>query len=429
MTSPPVDATAGTSPWVCPFCALLCDGFGVDAQADALALTGSDCPRARAGLTQFTSAPSGAQPLLDGTPCAPAAAITAAAHMLAASRQPLFGGLGTDVAGARALYPLACATGAITDPVGGAALMQGVRALQDRGQFTTTFAEVRTRADVIVFLGGIPVDIAPLIGVRCGIGEAQVAARHVAVIGATATDAAVLGAWAGAGVTTEALPLEADLFTTTARLAAQVAGRLTEAAPPALRALAQRLQAARYAVIVGAPSRLPAHGALVIEAVNRIVGTLNATTRAASLWVGSGAGPATVNQVFTWLSGLPLRTRCGPRGLEHEPFVYDTDRLLTQGGIDAVLWVASFTAADPPPSSDLPMVVLGHPALAAACAGRAATTVFIPVATPGIGSGGHLFRTDGNVVMPLVPVRTDTLPSVAEVLGQLLRALPTERAA
>ncbi len=418
-------AVAGASPWVCPFCALLCDAFGVESHGDSLALTGTDCPRARAGLAQFASAPSGAQPLLNGAPCEPAVAIAAAARLLATSRQPLFSGLATDVAGARALFPLACATGAITDPMGGAALMQGVRALQDRGQFTTTFSEVRARADVIVFLGGIPVDIAPLIGTRCGIGEAQVAARHVVVIGATATDAAMLDAWASAGVTTEALPLKGDLFTTTALLAAQVAGRLTDAAPPALQALAQRLHAARYAVIVGAPSRLPAHGSLVIEAVNRIVGTLNATTRAASLWVGSGAGPSTVNQVFTWLSGLPLRSRAGPRGLEHEPLMYDTDRLLAQGGADVVLWVASVDADNLPPTTDLPMVVLGHPALAAACAARAAPTVFIPVATPGIGTGGHLFRTDGNVVMPLVPVRADTLPSVAEVLGQLLRALPT----
>ena len=47
------------------------------------------------------------------------------------------------------------------------------------------------------------------------------------------------------------------------------------------------------------------------------------------------------------------------------------------------------------------MVVLGHPALAARCRRSGAATVFIPVATPGIGSAGHLFRTDGTVLMPL----------------------------
>ena len=87
---------------------------------------------------------SSAQPLIDGVACTPEAAIGAAARRLAASRQPLFGGLGTDVAGARALYPLACRSGAICDPAAGDALFHGLRALQDRGGFTTTLAEVRT---------------------------------------------------------------------------------------------------------------------------------------------------------------------------------------------------------------------------------------------------------------------------------------------
>ena len=78
-------------------------------------------------------------PTVDGQATTLDAALAAAAQLLAASRQPLFAGLGTDVAGARALYPLACATGAICDAAGGAALMHGLRALQDRGQFTTTW--------------------------------------------------------------------------------------------------------------------------------------------------------------------------------------------------------------------------------------------------------------------------------------------------
>jgi len=70
------------------------------------------------------------------------------------------------------------------------------------------------------------------------------------------------------------------------------------------------------------------------------------------------------------------------------------------------------------------MVVLGHPALAAAAGRRSGLpTVFIPVATPGIGSAGHLFRTDGTVLMPLSAVYRDRLPTVADVAGLILSAL------
>ena len=49
-------------------------------------------------------------------------------------------------------------------------------------------------------------------------------------------------------------------------------------------------------------------------------------------------------------------------------------------------------------------------------------------ATPGIGSAGHLFRTDGVVLMPLVPLQADALPSVAAVAAKLAAALPARGA-
>ncbi len=430
MTDTSAAPPAARSPWTCPFCPLACDHLDVALGAGnaPLALQGGSCARASRGLAQFTAQPSGASPKIDGQPCDLETAVAAAAKLLAASRQPLFGGLGTDVAGARALYPLACATGAICDAGAGDALMHGVRALQDRGQFTTTLAEVRTRADLIVFVGGLPTDVAPLIGQRCGIGDAQVPQRHVVVLGPAPGDEATLAAWAGqGGVSVEALPLVGSLFDTLALLSALVAGPTLLAAPEALRALAQRLHAARYAVLAGAPARLPAHGALIVEAVHRVVGSLNRTTRAAALWVGGGNGAATVNQVFTWLSGLPLRSRAGPRGLEHEPLLFDATRLLAEGAcaVDALLWLQCFEAEPAPPPNWLPMVLLGVPALAAVSRREGTPTVFIPVATPGIGSAGHLFRTDGTVLMPLAALYRDRLPTAADVLARIVAALPT----
>ena len=436
MTETSAAPSAAGSTWTCPFCPLACDhlGVGFGDATPPLVLRGGDCARASRALAQFGATPSNAAAQVDGQPCDLATAVAAAARLLDASRQPLFGGLGTDVAGARALYPLACATGAICDAGAGEALMHGLRALQDRGQFTTTLAEVRTRADLIVFVGGLPTDLAPLMAERCGIGDAQMPQRHVVVLGPAAGDAATLARWARqGGVSTEALALHGDLFDTLALLSAllfaQVAERPLPAAPDALRALAARLRAARYAVLVGTPARLPAQGALIVEAVHQVVGSLNRGTRAAALWIGGGNGAATVNQVFAWLSGLPLRSRAGPRGLEHEPLLFDATRLLADAAVDSLLWVSSFDAEAVPPPNRLPMVVLGHPALAAAAFDKRAElpTVFIPVATPGIGSAGHLFRTDGTVLMPLTAVRQDELASVADVLARITSALHVSR--
>ncbi|WP_077034793.1 formylmethanofuran dehydrogenase [Pelomonas sp. KK5] len=399
------DVAARTSPWTCPFCLLLCDGAA--------------CAGARRGLSRFTEAPSSAQPRVDGRAATLDEAVAAAVALLAASRQPLIGGLGTDVAGGRALYRLASACGAIVD--GGEPLAQGLRALQDRGQFTTTLAEVRTRADLIVCLQGLPLAQAPEFFDRVGVGDAEQALaprRHLVMLGpGDAAEQAVLAELGQrSGVTVEAVAI-GDPFDTLARLGALVAGRLPAEADPPLARLAQQLKAARYAVIVGEPARLPGHGALLMEAVNRIVGELNRSTRAAALWLGGGGGVGTVNQVFGWLSGLPLRSRAGPQGLEHEPLCFAGERLLAEGAVDCLLWVSSFEPANEPPETELPLIVLGHPDLA----GRG--RVSIPVSTPGVGSRGHLFRADGVVLLPLFPLYEDTLPTLAEALQRITEGL------
>ena len=405
MNEPDTAAQTGNAPWTCPFCPLLCDSFGIEAgpAGTPLKLVGSDCPRARQGLSWFDAAGRTAQPQVGGRDGDLDTAIAAAASLLAASRQPLFGGLGTDVAGARALFALACETGAICDPAQGTALMQGLRALQDRGGFSTTLAEVRTRADLIVCVTDEPAAHYPEFFRRCGAGERE--------------DLAI-----------ETLPLHGDLFDTVSLLAALVAGRVQAGAarvPAGLSALAARLKAARYAVLVYESARLPAQGALIIEAIQRIVGTLNRSTRAASLALGGGDGASTVNQVFAWLSGLPLRSRAGPLGLEHEPLCFDAGRLLADGAVDALLWVSSYGPEPAPPATKVPCIVLGHPAMRLPAG--SADSVFIPVSTPGIGSAGHLFRTDGSVMLPLRPVYEDNLPSVAGVVRRLADAVKAQK--
>lgn len=413
--APPSDALRLA--WTCPCCALLCDGLAVQPDGPGWRLVGGTCQPAQRMLSRFAKNPSGATPRLAGVDCTADEAIAAASRLLSTARQPLFGGLGTDVAGARALYRLACRCGAISDPAGGEALMHGVRTQQDRGGFGTTLAEVRNRADLIVCVGGLPGGAAADFFERCGVGELLVAARHVVLLGGTADEAAALASLgARPGVTVEAIAGEGDLFATVALLAAQVSGRGSIATGGGLGELASRLHAARYAVLVGTRSRLPRHGALIVETVNAIVAGLNRKSRAASIWLGSGDTAGTVNEVFTWLSGLPLRTRAGPRGLEHEPVCFDATRLLADDAVDVLLWVSAFDADAGPPATSVSTILLGPPG----AAGAADAAVFIPVSTPGIGSPGHLFRGDGGVVLPLTALHDDGLPSVAQVVGRLI---------
>jgi formylmethanofuran dehydrogenase subunit B len=437
-----VRVPAITRDWTCPFCPLLCDDLVVESHGDGtLSVADTECSRLTAALVQYGAADAQCRSVVDGNEVAPEAALARAAQILANSRRPLLGGLATDVAGARALYELAAGCGGILDHLHGDALSPATLAFQDRGSFFTTLSEVRSRADLLVFFGCQPSLRYPRFFARALAGTDI--ARELVFVGCTA-DPAAIGL---VNTRTQTLLPHADPYDTLAVWSALGEGREPgalhtddddESSPAAtLSSLQARIAAARYTVVVYEPSALPSpHAALLIEALNRIVKAANRTTRAACLALGGGDGAMTVNQTVTWLSGMPLRTRlstparrAGTAPLDHDPYRYRTSRLLASGEVDALLWIASFTPHAWPGSLDpaVPLIVLGHPALADAAKARGANTVFIPVATPAIDTGGHLFRVDSSVVMPLTAARGAALGSVASRVVQLTARLHEQR--
>lgn len=409
-----------------------------------MTLNGTDCARAARSLAQFGTRPAQAQPMHDGKPVAFGDAIDIAAQWLARARQPLFAGMATDVAGTRALYRLANASAAIIDHAHGRSLMRSLTAMQDRGAFTTTLAEVRTRSDLIVCFAATPTARYPEFFNRCGIGvkpcDATGPARRDVIFVGSDVDASLArvaqtetrtgtqtGTQTGT-VSQRAIALQGDLYETLALLNARIdwllSGKPMPGTAPELESLAAQMLAARYVTLVWNTADLPGHhAALLVEALDRLTKSINVRTRAGYLALGGDDGAATVNQTLTWMSGLPLRTGIHRSGLEHDPHRYDAARLLDDRAVDALVWVASFGAELRAPQTAMPTIVLGHPALGAASSDRNGPTLFIPVSTPGIGSSGHLFRADGGVVLPLVPIYDDTLPTVAHVAGQIAHVL------
>jgi formylmethanofuran dehydrogenase subunit B len=411
------DACGVDAHWTCPFCSLLCDSLALEGGPDTLLLNGSNCPRSRTALAAHVPR-AAASALVDGQAAPLEEAIAAAGQRLASWRQPLFGGMGTDMAGARALFRLAARTGAICDHADGEELVHGLRALQDRGQFHTTLAEIRARADLVVCVGTQAVARYPEFFARCGFDRPDTPCARLVFLG-VAPPAAL-----PEHVKTEHVAGSDDLFLDLQQLAIAFGAAPARTGDPALAALAAALRAARYAVFVWEAATLPRHGALALEMLHRIVMALNRSTRAASFGLGGSDGAATVQQVFTWLSGLPLRTRVASPRLAHEPVRFAADRLLSDGAVDGLLWTWTFSPERLPPPGPLPRIVLGPAGMAPRLReqGAAADCVFVPVATPGLNAPGHLFRTDG-LVVPLSAAREDGLPSLARVADGLFARL------
>ncbi|WP_250500948.1 formylmethanofuran dehydrogenase [Caballeronia sp. GAWG1-5s-s] len=409
--------------WTCPFCPLLCDDIALDVAADArLSATNTTCPRLTNSLASINAGPASAQPKIDGTQTDIPTAISRAADILTKARRPLFSGLATDVAGARALYELAAHSGAILDHMHGDSLAAATLALQDRGALFTTLSEVRSRADLIVVFACEPSRRYPRFYERLQTAQRE---KKIVFVGCDVDTAVPHG---------ETLLRNLDTFDTLALWSALVEDRKPHAFADAetardLQALTDRIHTAHYTAFVYEPAVLPLpNAALAIEALHRIVKTLNRTTRAGVLALTGDDGALSVNQTVTWLSGFPLRTRATMgMPLDHDPYRYRTHTLLHTREADALLWVSSF-GPEPMPDAladDVPAIILAHPATA--LVERSAPTVFIPVATPGVDSSGHLFRMDTSVVAPLVPARDMALPTVAAIASELAQSIRTRR--
>ena len=93
--------------------------------------------------------------------------------------------------------------------------------------------------------------------------------------------------------------------------------------------------------------------------------------------------------------------------------------MLQKNEADALLWVSSFNEKRAQPETTIPTVVLGRSGMSFS----KEPDVYIPVATPGIDHSGHVYRTDSVVALPLRKLRESALPSVAQVVAEIEKAL------
>ena len=420
MSAPPMPSRE-VADVACPFCGLVCDDLTLSVAGTAITVRANGCRLAAAG---FGTAP-GDVPRIGGRRATLAEATAEAARLLRNARQPLLGGLATDVDGARAAARLADRCGAVLDHMNSAAAMRNVLTMQDSGWITTTLSEIRNRADLLIVAGGDVISHFPRLFERCIVNQETLfgEGRKCEVL--------FLGAAAPAGV---ALPgpsstIACDVTRLSEAfgvLRALIAGRplvATEAAGAPIsiwQRLATRMQAAKYGVITWAvPDFDFPHAELTVQALCEMVKDLNRTTRFAGLPLGGSEGDLTADTVFTWQTGFGSRTSFGQGQPDHDAHQYATGRLLERGEADLLFWISSFNADRTPPVTTVPTVVLGRPGMTF----THEPAVFIPVGTPGVDHAGHLFRTDRVVALPLRQLRSTALPSVAAVLTAVEAAL------
>ena len=403
----------------CPACGLLCDDISINVeQPIKLINSKKSCPK---NIAFFEQALAVTAPSLVGKPTDLKTAIKAAANILDKSNQSLFAGLGTEVQGMRALMRLAEKTGATLDHMHSETTVRNTLALQNSGGQTTTLTEIKNRADVILVIGTDITTSHPRFFEKLVWNSESLFSKpnpEVIYLGVAEEKTAAGISPAGKKPTVvnadiENLPEIINALNALAygkNLHVDEVGGVDVAL---LNNILASLKAAQYAVIVWSASRLKfAHAELAIQSITRLIVKLNETNRVAGLPLNTGDGDTSVNYTSTWLSGYPTRNRFSNGKPEYDNYQFSSKHQLKS--CDALLWVSTFNAYQPP-QADIPTIVIGHPNMKF----DVAPDVFIPVGIPGLDHTGTMFRMDGSVVLPLKKIRHAVLPTLSQVIHQI----------
>jgi formylmethanofuran dehydrogenase subunit B len=410
----------------CPFCGLVCDDLELARDEKGLHVTKNGCEKAVAGFERNVD---GAKPQVGGRDVDLATAIQAAGDLIGKSALPLYGGLGTDVNGIRAVMALADKSGGVVDHALSEGQYRNFRVLQTTGWIMTTLTEARNRADLFIVVGTDIQKLHPrfferIVNVEQSLLTETPAKRTVVFIGRGLDQSTVRGPRIG-----EVITLACDVERVgeiAGALAAEIRGtpsnQATIAGVPAadIRALAERCRAAAYPVFVWAPPSLNFPNAdLVVGTVADLVKELNVKGRAAGLALGGNEGAISAGAVSSWQSGYPLRVSFASGKPDYDFLRYAIPRMLANGEGDLLVWLASFTPDLGPPATKIPTIVLGTPGIKLA----APPAVFIPVGTPGADHGGRIIRVDNVVSLPLRNLGRSNLPNAADIFAAIELAL------
>ncbi|MGL4397176.1 MAG: formylmethanofuran dehydrogenase [Hyphomicrobium sp.] len=398
----------------------------ISRSAGALTVTKNGCSKARAG---FERTLGGETPAIAGKPATLDAAIARAAELITAARLPIFGGLGTEVTGMRAVMELAEKAGGVVDHALSEGQYRNFRVLQSSGWVMSTLTEARNRADLFIVVGSDLHTLHPRFFERVVTAEKSMfsdtpAKRTVIFLGEGLDQSAAVGERIGEVIS---IPVKGErigeVLTAMRALAkgATLTGDSIGGVPRAvIDDLLARCKAASYGVMVWAPPGLAfANADLTVQAVSEFIKDINLTSRFAGLSLGGNEGAVSAGAVCAWQSGFPLRVSFASGKPDYDAERYSAQRLLAAKESDLLIWIASFTPDLVPPQTDVPMIALTTPGMTF----KTPPAVSIPIGTPGADHGGLIVRCDNVVSLPLKNLGRANLPRLADVLAKIQAAL------
>lgn len=392
--------------WSCPFCSLMCDEtITKDPQTKSVCLETLECDKSKNRLSEFINITKKAlKSICNGEIINYDLAVLEASRMLKKSKNPIFCGLGVDVGGARSIVKLASKTNAIVDHKYGESMSKTTKSLQTKGAFFTSLSEVKSRADVLVFVGKDHHAKKNCLHKKVTINDDVDEKKRFINYGNN-------------------FDSSDDLIHSLQNLSAFQKNKNFSACSTYNRDFFEELSDFTYIALVWDPANYPEDADAIADVLLEIIRDLNNNHRGGILTLSGDDGAMTMQSVMSWMTGLPLRTAFTTRGLIHDSNKFASKKIIQDNTADLVVWVSCFDSNIPDYviNTKQPLIILGHYEISRFLQSKNLNNyVFLPVATPGIDVNGHLIRCDSVVTMPLKKLVDSPFPSLQNVVTRML---------
>ena len=310
-----------SSSWACPFCALHCDDLAAPKLNNEKVLNDNKCFKASEGLSRFNfTSKENKLGYLYGQKEIIQNLITETSKVLSSSQSPFFGGLGLDILGSRSVIKLAKECNATIDHMHGNSISAVLRSFQAKGTIFTTLSEIKSRADLIIFLKSEPNERLPrfaeLIDLR---NKKSWTIKAKSISDVTSYDFGFLE------------EMRAILYLLRNNLSSPDLDGDHE--------LVNLVRNSSYCTFVWDPQEFGEMSEYIANTLMEIAKEINQKKRAGILTLGSDNGGLSFQNTLSWVTAKSIRSKFSTKSLHYQPELFSLKRCLELKTIDSIFLV------------------------------------------------------------------------------------------
>ena len=394
------------SSWACPFCALHCDDLVAPKLNNEKVLNANKCFKASEGLSRFNfTSKENKLGYLYGQKEIIQNLITETSKLLSSSQSPFFGGLGLDILGSRSVIKLAKECNATIDHLHGDSISAVLRSFQAKGTIFTTLSEIKSRADLIIFLKSEPNKRLP---------------RFAELVNLSSKNSWIIEAKSAS----DDSYCDFSVLEKVRLLLYLLRNKSSTSDIDCNHELVNLVRNSSYCTFVWDPQEFGELSEYIANALMAIVKEINQKKRAGILTLGSDNGGLSFQNTLSWMTAKSIRSKFSTKSLHYQPELFSLKHCLELKTIDSIFWFSSFCDNLPDENvSNYPFVAVGPESMGKKYSKffkENKNSIFIPIATPGVNDNGYIMRCDGAVIIPLKKLVDDNIHTVEKLISQII---------